>query len=188
MTPRTCVWITAALAVYSIAVSAETRVIGTYTGPVVEMPLQDTSLSLQGGQELPFGDVFRNYRPATGLFMKRLPFDWLDMRVVHDPGLLTVLPLYDANHNGWIEEPEQTVFYLVEAARGLGFDVTQLGGNPPVQAIAVSNREIGGLMNFVDQNRDAFDERTRNYFEEMDRLSAQEATKADGGGRRSVDE
>ena len=77
---------------------------------------------------------------------------------------------YDANANGFIEEPELTVLYMEEAVRGLDKPIAQLGGERRLRAIFASNADIDGLIRLVSRRRSEMNPAARVTFEELDLL------------------
>ena len=120
-----------------------------YTGDYKLAHASDVYLALEDGQRLGFHQAFPGYAPETGLFQTAFPFLELEIARVTYAALLPVLPQYDANGDGRIQEPELTVLYIREAALGLGHNVAHVGTNPRTDALVLPGSESGGLVRYV---------------------------------------
>ena len=123
-----------------------------YKGEVALLHLADTTLVLEDGDTVAFGDVFSDFSAVSDSFARVFPFEKADIGLVTFQSLRDVLPAYDANDDRILEEPELTALYVREAARGLGYPVVRIepsGGNG---AIATSRADVSGLVRFVERH------------------------------------
>ena len=123
-----------------------------YKGEVALLHLADTTLVLEDGATVAFGDVFSDFSAGSDSFARVFPFEKADIGLVTFQSLRDVLPAYDANDDRILEEPELTALYVREAARGLGYPVVRIepsGGNG---AIATSRADVSGLVRFVERH------------------------------------
>ncbi len=141
-----------------------------YHGNVADLRLSEVNVNLEDGQMLPFGELFPDFAPSTSFFTLTFPVYRLDIARVVYPKLAAMLAQYDANDNGFIEEPELTVLYMREAARGLDQPVTHLGGKRPLWAIFATSADVGGLIRFVNRRRSEMTPAARQTFDELDLL------------------
>ena len=163
--------------------AAPAAVFVDYVGPAVRGSFEALDLVMEDGRRMPFNEVFRGYQPARGLFMRRLPLDKLDMRSVHEPELESLLLHYDANQNGWLEEPELTVFYIQETAKGFGYPVSHLVLAKRVEAMVAPAPDIAGLLGHIRRHTARLAPVTQRHFSELERIGRDEALEADGNGR-----
>lgn len=141
-----------------------------YHGESVEMRLADVELKLEDGRTLTFGELFSDFTPSTSIFTLMYPVYRLDIARVVYPNLAAKFTEYDANENGFIEEPELTVLYVEEAARGLDKPVAQLGGDRRLRAVFASAGDVDGLIRLVNRRRSEMDPAARKTFDEIDLL------------------
>ena len=156
------------LAAWSPMSSASLRC--CYSGDVVEMKLADVEVKLEDGRLVAFGELFPDFTPSTSFFTLFFPVYRLDIARVVYPHLAVKFVAYDANANGFIEEPELTVLYMEEVVRGLDQAIAHLGGENPLRAIFASNGDIDGLMRLVDRRRSEMKPEVRMTFDELDLL------------------
>lgn len=141
-----------------------------YRGDAVELRLADIQLKLEDGRESSFEEVFSGFESSTSFFTLTYPVFKLDIARVVYPHLAVKFTDYDANGNGVIEEPELTVLYIEEAARGLGQPIARLGGERRVRAIFASAGDIDGLIRLVNRRRSDMVPDARKTFDEIDLL------------------
>jgi hypothetical protein len=141
-----------------------------YKGDAVELRLVDIQLKLENGRESSFGEVFSDFESSTSFFTLTYPVFKLDIARVVYPHLAVKFTDYDANDNGVIENPELTVLYIEEAARGLGQPIAQLGGERRLRAIFASAGDIDGLIRLVNRRRAEMVPDARKTFDEIDLL------------------
>lgn len=138
-----------------------------YTGDYQLARVSDVYLALENGQRLAFHQAFPGYAPETGLFQTAFPFLELEISRVTYAALLPVLPQYDANGDGRIQEPELTVLYIREAALGLGHNVAHVGTNPRTDALVLPSSESGGLVRYVKSRLPQMTPESRAVFREL---------------------
>jgi len=118
-----------------------------------------------------FADIYPGYQAQDSLLTKSFPFRHEQIAQVTYDSLAVILPLYDANKNGVIEEPEITVLYLREGALGMGHKVDHLAvDGKRVGAITTSRSNVGGLMNYLDAHKSALSEDVQAEFRDMERV------------------
>lgn len=138
-----------------------------YKGEVTLGHVDDVYLSLENGQRMSARQAFPGYEPQRGFITRSFPF--LEARIarVTYASLLPVLPQYDANGDGRIQEPELTVLYLREAAIGLGHEVNHVGINPRTDALILPKSESGGLVLYVERNRSRMTPAAQTVFRDL---------------------
>ena len=141
-----------------------------YSGDFIELQAADVEVKLEDGRMVLFGELFPDFTPSTSFFTLMYPVYRLDIARVVYPHLASKFIEYDANDNGLIEEPELTVLFMQEAARGLDQPVTQLGGESRLRAIFVSSGDIDGLIRLVNRRRSEMNPAARKTFDEIDLL------------------
>jgi hypothetical protein len=141
-----------------------------YSGDSIELRAADVEVKLEDGRVVSFGELFPDFSPSTSFFTLMYPVYRLDIARVVYPHLASKFVQYDANENGFIEEPELTVLFMQEAARGLDQPITQLGGERRLRAIFVSAGDIDGLIRLVNRRRSEMKPATRKTFDEIDLL------------------
>jgi hypothetical protein len=94
-----------------------------YEGAVTLATLDALYLLDADGSRHRAAELLPGLGPHLGLAAPALPFREADIGRIPYGRLRVVLAEYDANGNGAMEEPELTVLYLSEAARGLGHSV-----------------------------------------------------------------
>ena len=139
-----------------------------YSGDSIELQAADVEVKLEDGRMVSFGELFPDFTPSTSFFTLMYPVYRLDIARVVYPHLATKFIEYDANENGFIEEPELTVLFMQEAARGLDQPIAQLGGERRLRAIFVSAGDIDGLIRLVNRRRSEMKPATRKTFDEID--------------------
>jgi hypothetical protein len=144
----------------------------TYVGEVTSARLEDIYLVTKDDERLAFGDVFVGYEQQTGLLTDALPFPKVDIADIVYGATQPVAAYYDsrANNNGWLEGPELLVLYIRESAIGLGHPVDYLAVNPPINALATSPAEIGGLLKFVKTNKARMTDEAQQIFRDIEQL------------------
>ena len=138
-----------------------------YTGDYKLAHVSDIYLVLENGQRMDFAQVFPDYAPEKGLFQSAFPFIEAEISRVTYAALLPVLPQYDANGDGRIQEPELTVLYIREAALGLGHNVSHVGTNPRTDALVLSDYEAGGLVRYVNTHLAKMTPESQAVFREL---------------------
>lgn len=141
-----------------------------YSGDSIELQAADVEVKLEDGKLISFGELFPDFTPSTSFFTLFYPVYKLDIARVVYPHLAIKFIDYDANENGFIEEPELTVLYMEEAARGLDQPIKQLGGESPLRAIFISTGDIDGLIRLVERRRSEMTPAVQKTFEEIELL------------------
>jgi hypothetical protein len=95
---------------------------------------------MDDGTELPFEKVFAGFYEQRRINISGLVYDVLSV----------VFPEYDANKNGFIEEPELTVLYLREGGLGMGFKVSHLKVKERVVALQTSKADVQALFHEIN--------------------------------------
>lgn len=138
-----------------------------YLGDVSLGHVHDLYLGLDDGRRLAFSEAFPGYSARTGFFTTSFPFRRVDIAQITYAALLPVLPQYDANGDGRLEEPELTVLYIREAALGVGHDVRHVGMNDRVDALVLPAGEVGGLVRYVNTHLDQMTPAAQNIFQKL---------------------
>ncbi len=141
-----------------------------YKGELTLGHVNQVYFSLENGNRLEFNSAFPGYAPQNGFFTRAFPFIEADIALVTYQSLLPILPQYDANGDGRIQEPELTVLYLREAAIGLGHRVNHVGVNPRTDALILPKTESGGLVRYVDQNLSRMTPAAKKVFRDLENL------------------
>jgi hypothetical protein len=141
-----------------------------YSGDAPDMQVADVEVKLEDGRLVPFGELFPDFTPSTSFFTVMYPVYRLDIARVVYPHLAVKFLEYDANKNGFMEEPELNVLFMEEAARGLDHPIKQLGGKDRLRAVFVSPADIDGLIELVNRRRSEMKPDARKTFDEVDLL------------------
>ena len=141
-----------------------------YTGDVVDARAADVEVKLENGRTISFGELFPDFERSTTFFPLFYPVYRLDIARVVYAHLAAKFIDYDANDNGFIEEPELNVLFMEEVARGLDHPVAQLGSESRLRAIFVSPGDIAGLIRLVKRRRTEMTPDARKTFDEIDLL------------------
>jgi len=141
-----------------------------YHGDSPELNAADVEVKLEDGRTVTFGALFPEFESSTSVFPLYYPVYRLDIARVVYSHLFLKFSDYDANKNGFIEEPELTVLYMEEAARGLDKSITQLGDEGRLGAIFVPPGDIDGLIRLVDRHRSSMKPDAQKTFYEIELL------------------
>ena len=141
-----------------------------YAGDVVEAQAADVEVKLEDGHTTSFGELFPDFEQSTSFFPLFYPVYRLDIARVVFAHLATKFIDYDANDNGFIEEPELNVLFMEEVARGLDHPIAHLGGESRLRAIFVTPGDIDGLIRLVNRRRSEMKPDARKTFDEIDLL------------------
>ena len=141
-----------------------------YNGDVVDMQAADVEVKLEDGRTVSFRELFPDFTSSSSFFPLFYPVYRLDIARVVYAHLAIKFIDYDANDNGFIEEPELNVLFMEEAARGLDHPVAQLGGDSRLRAIFVPPGDIDGLIRLVNRRRSDMKPDARKTFEEIELL------------------
>lgn len=141
-----------------------------YNGDVADMHAADIEVKLEDGRTVSFGELFPDFTSSSSFFPLFYPVYRLDIARVVYAHLAIKFIDYDANDNGFIEEPELNVLFMEEAARGLADPTAQLGGENRLRAVYVSPGDIDGLIRLVNRRRSDMKPDARKTFEEIELL------------------
>jgi hypothetical protein len=141
-----------------------------YTGDVTDVQATTVEVKLEDGRTVPFGELFPDFKESSTFFPLFYPVYRLDIARVVYAHLAVKFIDYDANDNGFIEEPELNVLFMEEAARGLDLPVKHLGGENRLRAVFVSPGDIDGLIRLVNSRRSEMTPEARKTFDEIDLL------------------
>lgn len=144
-----------------------------YEGDLTLARLERVRFVLEDGSELAFDQVFKGFQPQLRDVPTPFPFQKIGISGLVYDVLSVVFPIYDANKNGILEEPELTVLYLREGAIGMGFKVSHLVVDGRVQALQTSTGDVGGLVTYINANRAGMTKEAQALFMEIDHLAAQ---------------
>lgn len=139
-----------------------------YQGKAAFVRLQDVVVAAADGSRMPFGEVFDGFTPA-GFFSRTFPARTIDIRLVGMKRVRDLLAEFDANGDGWSEQPELTALYVREGARGLGFGAEHvLVDGQPARALVVPRSDIGGLLNYIYSQMAEMKPEARDLFRTME--------------------
>ena len=85
-----------------------------YKGDAVLTHLDRVQFVAPDGTTSSFNDIYPDYAPQDSFATKSFPFRKVQYSLITYDALAVILPLYDANQNGLLEEPEIAVLYLRE--------------------------------------------------------------------------
>ena len=129
---------------------------------------------MDDGSELPFKQVYKQFQPRDQNFSTRFPFRRINISGLVYVVLSVVFPEYDANKDGFLEEPELAVLYLREGALGMGFKVLHLKVDQQrVRALQTSAADVSGLVAYINANRAGMSKEAQSLFQEIDHLADQ---------------
>jgi len=142
-----------------------------YTGEAALARIEDVKLVTADGRKMAFDEVYSGFAPQSGVFTKPFPFREVDIAQVTYQALVPVLPLYDANGDDRIQEPELTALFIREGALGLGHDVDHLEvDGERADAITVARADVGGLVSYLSDRLDSLSEESQQVFRDLDRV------------------
>jgi len=155
----------------------------TYVGDITSAHLEDVYLAIPGDKRLTFLDVFKGFESQTGFMTTSLPFRKVAVADIVYEAAKPVVAYYDANanNNGYLEGPELLVLYIREGAIGLGHSVDYLGVNPRFDALATSNADTGGLVEYVKHNMSGMSEHAQQVFRDIEQIGLDRRNRAGGG-------
>ena len=152
-----------------------------YKGPVLKVGLTELLVRLDDGKDLSFGKVFAGFEPDNGFWLRRMPFEELDINIIPYRTAADALQRYDANDNGIAEEPELALLFVVEAAKGLGYPVASVGINPRATALDLAPKDTSALVRYVKAKRTDMNADAQKLFFEMDLIERDEQTRGSEG-------
>lgn len=142
-----------------------------YIGDAALVHLDSVQFVAADGTSSAFAEIYPGYTPQDSFATKSFPFRKLDYGLITYDALAVILPLYDANKNRFLEEPEVAVLYLREGALGMGHDVDHLAvDGKRVDAIMTSRSDVGGLMGYLDARMDTLTPEAQAIFRDMERV------------------
>jgi hypothetical protein len=142
-----------------------------YEGDAVLVYLNRVQFVAPDGTTSTFNDIYPGYTPQNSFLTKSFPFPKVQYALVTYDSLAVIFPLYDANKNGVLEEPETTVLYLREGALGMGHKVDHLAvDGKRVNAITTSRSDVGGLMLYLDARMDTLTPEVQAEFRDLERV------------------
>ena len=146
-----------------------------YEGELTLAPLEQVRFVMDDGSKLPFDKVYKGFQPQARNVPTQFPFRRINISGLVYDVLSVVFPEYDANKNGFIEEPEMTVMYLREGALGMGFKVSHLvvEGGERVLALQTSLADVGGLVSYINGHKAGMSKEAQSLFDEIAYLSVQ---------------
>ena len=144
-----------------------------YVGVLTLAPLQQVRFAMDDGSEQPFDQVYKEFQTRESGRLSQFPFRRINISGLVYDVLSVVFPEYDANKNGFIEEPELTVLYLREGALGMGFKVSHLLVEERVIALQTSRADVDGLVRFINAHKAGMSKQARSLFGEIDYLTTQ---------------
>lgn len=153
-----------------------------YAGAVTTTRLAEVPVRTADGATRRFDEVFTGFTPQEGLFARVLPFNEVERHEINYASLEPLLPVYDANGDGRLEQPEVLVLYAREAARALGTPLRHFGADTPIWAISAPNADIGGLVRWVRANRERMNAEGQAIFRDLERLGVDLLTHGGEGG------
>jgi hypothetical protein len=144
-----------------------------YEGQLTLAHLEQVRFVMNDGSEQAFAHVYKGFEPQDQDFPTQFPIKKINISGLVYQVLSVVFPEYDANKNGFIEEPEFAVMYLREGAIGMKFNVSHLAVEGKVYALQTSLADVGGLVSYINKNRSGMSKEAQSLFNEIDYLSTQ---------------
>jgi hypothetical protein len=153
-----------------------------YRGSVTTARLAAVPVQLEDGRQRAMAEVLPGFRPGEGLFLRGLPVSEMGGHEVIYASLTPLLPLYDANRDGRLDEPEILVLYLREALLATGVPVRHLGAAPGVWALSTANADVHGLVRWVEANLHRMTPQGRQVMRDLDALGNDQRTRGSENG------
>ncbi len=142
-----------------------------YEGDAALVHLDSVQFVAPDGTTSTFDEIYPGFTPQDSFATKSFPFRKVDYALITYDALAVILPLYDANKNKLLEEPEIAVLYLREGALGMGHKVDHLAvDGKRVDAIMTSRSDVGGLMRYLDARMDSLSPEVQAEFRDMERV------------------
>ena len=142
-----------------------------YQGDAALVHLDGVQFVAPDGTSSTFDEIYPGFTPQDSFATKSFPFRTVDYAQIPSDALAAILPLYDANKNGFMEEPEIAVLYLREGALGMGHKVDHLAvDGKRVDAIMTSRSDVGGLMRSLDARMESLPPEVQAEFRDMERV------------------
>ncbi len=142
-----------------------------YIGEAALVHFDSVQFVAPDGTTSTFAEIYPGYTRQDSFATTSFPFRKVNYGQVTYDALAVILPLYDANKNGYLEEPEVAVLYLREGALGMGHNVDHLAvDGKRVDAIMTSRSDVGGLMRYLDARMDTLTSEVQAEFRDMERV------------------
>jgi hypothetical protein len=142
-----------------------------YEGDAALVHLDSVQFVAPDGTTSTFDEIYPGFTPQDSFATKSFPFRKVNYALITYDALAVILPLYDANKNRFLEEPEIVVLYLREGALGMGHKVDHLAvDGKRVDAIMTSRSDVGGLMRYLDARMDSLTPEVQAQFRDMERV------------------
>lgn len=140
-----------------------------YEGEAALVHLENVQFVAPDGSISPLEDNYPGFKLQDSFLTKSFPFQKVQYALITYDSLAVLMPLYDANKNGYLEEPEITVLYLREGALGMGRKVDHLAvEGKRVNAITTSRADVGGLMLYLDARMDSLTPEVQAEFRDLE--------------------
>ena len=142
-----------------------------YQGNAALVHLDKVQFVAPDGAVATLSDIYPGFEIQDRFATNSFPFRKVRYAEISYDSLAVLMPLYDANKNGLLEEPELTVLYIREGALGMGHKVDHLAvdGNR-VDAITTSRADEGGLMIYLDARKDGLTPEVQAEFRDLERV------------------
>jgi hypothetical protein len=142
-----------------------------YEGDAALVHLEKVQFVAADGGISGMNENYPGFKWQDSFLTKSFPFQKVQYALVTYDSLAVLMPLYDANKNGYLEEPEITVLYLREGALGMGRKVDHLAvDGKRVNAITTSRADVGGLMLYLDARMDSLTPEVKTEFRDLERV------------------
>jgi len=142
-----------------------------YEGNAALVHLDKVQFVAPDGAVSTLNDIYPGFKIQDSFATDSFPFRKVRYAQITYDSLAVLMPLYDANKNGLLEEPELTVLYLREGALGMGHKVDHLAvDGKRVNAITTSRADEGGLMIYLDARMDALTPEVQAEFRDLERV------------------
>ena len=142
-----------------------------YEGDAALIHLEKVQFVAADGGISGMKENYPGFKMQDSFLTKSFPFQKVQYALVTYDSLAVLMPLYDANKNGYLEEPEITVLYLREGALGMGRKVDHLAvDGKRVNAITTSRADVGGLMLYLDARMDSLTPEVQREFRDLERV------------------
>ena len=171
--PRRYGWLLIPAGIFLSACVGSTSLIKDccYEGDAVLVHLDKVRFVAPDGTVSSFDKIYPGFTRQESFATTSFPFRKARYSLITYDSLAVILPLYDANKNGLIEEPEIVVLYLREGALGMGHEADHLAvDGKRADAIMTSRSDVGGLMNYLDGRMDDLSAEVQAEFRDLERV------------------
>lgn len=142
-----------------------------YDGEEAVVYLNEVEFVAPDGSTSSFADIYPGFEPQDRFLTTAFPFRKANIGLIIYDALVLPADLYDANKNGFLEEPEVTVLYLREGALGMGHNVDHLVvDGKRYGAITTSRSNVGALMQYLNARKDSLTPEVQAIFRDMVQL------------------